>query len=450
MRAIRGRLLVGAGAAALLLGQARSALASEPCPPPVRYTLSNGLDVYLEEDHRQPLLALRVSYGVGEGNDPKGQKGLAHLVEHLTFRGSRHLDEGQYWTTLERAGASGINGTTDVDRTSYFAVLPAQALELGLWLESERMGFTVERFDKRRFLLEQRTVREEERLRVDQHGAAFEILLSALLGPDHPYASPLDRMSTTENMTLSGAQAFFLDYYRPNNARLVVIGDFRTADARRWVDEYFSALKGAKIPILRAPSATAKPAQRLKFVHQTLTREVAMAWRVPRSSLRETARLELLMRAVLGYLNPQLKTDATAVSSISWSCTSAHLASLCSINALLASSGKHRAVAAAVTDAFATLAEHLQQSDLNQVRLHAELNWLESWEDLSSRALTQEAMMELLQHPIARDDYYRELEAVTLEEVRALVPLFADSLTTSVDTVSGRSPIEGLVSSELP
>ncbi len=132
-------------AAAMVTASAAPAQSASVKPPPIKlevekYTLSNGLEVILREDHRLPLVAVNTWYHVGPANETAGRTGFAHLFEHMMFQSSGHVGEDQIWKYLEGAGASFINGTTDFDRTNYLEDLPANQLELALWLESDRMG----------------------------------------------------------------------------------------------------------------------------------------------------------------------------------------------------------------------------------------------------------------------------------------------------------------------
>src|SRR5580704_16640494 len=127
-------------------GLAVAARAAVPAPQIKyeKYTLKNGLEVILSEDHRLPLVAVDVWYHVGPANERPGLTGFAHLFEHMMFQGSKHVKANEHFKYLEAAGASGINGTTNFDRTNYFETLPANQLDLGLWLESDRMGWLLE------------------------------------------------------------------------------------------------------------------------------------------------------------------------------------------------------------------------------------------------------------------------------------------------------------------
>src|SRR5581483_9941865 len=131
------------------------------------YRLPNGLQVLLHVDHRLPLVAFDIWYHVGPANEKAGRTGFAHLFEHMMFEGSKHVGEKAHFRYLEGAGATGVNGTTDFDRTNYFETLPSNQLELGLWLESDRMGFLLETLDRKKLANQRDVVRNERRQSIE-------------------------------------------------------------------------------------------------------------------------------------------------------------------------------------------------------------------------------------------------------------------------------------------
>src|ERR1700757_447652 len=128
-----------------------------------KFTLGNGLDVILSEDHRLPLVAVNLWYHVGPANEEAGRTGFAHLFEHMMFQGSKHVPPDTHFRFLQSAGASDVNGTTDFDRTNYFETLPSNQLELGLWLESDRMGYLLDKLDQANLSNQQNVLRNERR-----------------------------------------------------------------------------------------------------------------------------------------------------------------------------------------------------------------------------------------------------------------------------------------------
>src|SRR5687767_9906546 len=154
-----------------------------------KYTLPNGLDVILSRDQRVPMVAVNLWYHVGPANEGPGRTGFAHLFEHMMFQSSKHVPPDSHFKLLEAAGASDINGTTDYDRTNYFQTIPANQLELALWLESDRMGYLLEKVDQAALSNQQDVVRNERRQSVENqpYGLAEEAIVQTLFPKGHPY-----------------------------------------------------------------------------------------------------------------------------------------------------------------------------------------------------------------------------------------------------------------------
>ena len=177
-----------------------------------KYTLPNGLDVILSEDRRLPMVAVSLWYHVGPANEVRGLTGFAHLFEHMMFQGSGHVADDAQFKLLEQAGASNINGTTDFDRTNYMEDLPANQLELALWLESDRMGFLLDKLDQTNLSNQQDVVRNERRQSVENapYGLGEEELYHQLFPAGHPYyASVIGSHADIQNAKLEDVRNFF-------------------------------------------------------------------------------------------------------------------------------------------------------------------------------------------------------------------------------------------------
>ncbi len=209
----------------------------------VKYTLGNGLDVLLHEDHNTPVVGVNLWYKVGSQDEKPGKTGFAHLFEHLMFQGSQHHDD-EYFGPLEQLGAR-INGSTNTDRTNYFEVVPSNALELALWLESDRMGFLLPALSQGKLDNQRDVVKNERRQRIDNqpYGQSMEAILRALYPVGHPYHhSVIGSMADLSAATLGDVTDFFQTYYAPNNASLSIAGDFEPTEARRLVEKYFGSI----------------------------------------------------------------------------------------------------------------------------------------------------------------------------------------------------------------
>ncbi len=215
-----------------------------------QYTLSNGLKVILAEDHSTPIVTVNVWYNVGSRNERVGRSGFAHLFEHMMFQGSAHVKKGEHFQLIERAGGT-LNGTTDEDRTAYFETLPANRLNLGLWLEADRMrslSVTAENFENQR-----QAVKEERRLRVDNQPYVPALVEGIAMLYDSTdcfaYAhSVIGSMADLDAARVEDVQAFFDLYYAPNNATLTVVGDFDPAEAKQLIEQYFGDIPRGKDP----------------------------------------------------------------------------------------------------------------------------------------------------------------------------------------------------------
>ena len=218
------------------------ALPPATTPPIEHFKLANGLEVVIEENHREPHVAVLVSYDIGTRDEPDGYSSLAHLVEHLTFRRSRHLEDYRSFELLERAGCEGMNGETYDDRTLYYEVVPSKSLPLALWIESERMGFTLETFDEKALEHERDVLRAEIGTRHHGHSRLMAHVATALYGAHHPYARGGDPGRDLDDLALRDTQYFFQRGYRPDNAHLVIVGDVTLADGHALAERYFGDL----------------------------------------------------------------------------------------------------------------------------------------------------------------------------------------------------------------
>ena len=234
---------------------------TSPAPTPVsstipkiqfeKYTLANGLEEILHEDHSTPIVTVNTWYKVGSGDEKPGRTGFAHLFEHIMFMGSKNVPVGMFDTELEAAGADN-NGSTTEDRTNYYEILPSNALPLALWLDADRMGFLLPTMDKAKLDLQREVVKNERRQGVDNvpYGKADEVILAALYPSTHPYSWPvIGSMADLDAASVEDVSEFFRTYYAPNNATLTIAGDFNPAEAKRLVQLYFGEIpRGPVLP----------------------------------------------------------------------------------------------------------------------------------------------------------------------------------------------------------
>jgi zinc protease len=211
--------------------------------PFAKHTLDNGLDVLLHEDHSCPIVAANLWYHVGSKNERPGHTGFAHLFEHLMFEGSQHHDGG-YFQPLQAAGAS-LNASTNADRTNYWEVVPANALELALWMESDRMGYLLPALTQAKFTNQRDVVLNERRQNYENrpYGLASMAMLAALFPPEHPYHwTTIGEVPDLNAVQLDEVQAFFRQYYHPANASLAIAGDIDPDATLALVRAYFGEI----------------------------------------------------------------------------------------------------------------------------------------------------------------------------------------------------------------
>ena len=222
------------------------------------HTLDNGLRVVLDPQPRRPLVAVNLWYHVGSKNERPGRTGFAHLFEHMLFQGSAHVGTNDHFRYLQQVGGV-ANGSTWYDRTNYFETLPAHHLDLGLWLESDRMGFLLPGLTAEKLETQRDVVMNERRQRVDNQPYArpYERLFQLLFPPEHPYHWPvIGWMDDIAAATLDDVRSFFSAWYTPNNAVLTLAGDFEPAAALDRVALYFSELAcGPTATVPRPPFA---------------------------------------------------------------------------------------------------------------------------------------------------------------------------------------------------
>jgi zinc protease len=215
--------------------------------PFVKSTLSNGLDVIVHEDRGCPIVAVSVWYHVGSKNEVPGRTGFAHLFEHLMFEGSEHHDHG-YFQPLQEAGAS-LNGSTNADRTNYWEVVPSNAVDRALWMESDRMGYLLPALTEAKFTNQRDVVLNERRQNYENrpYGFAGMAIVAALFPPEHPYHwLTIGSADDLRAARIDDVRTFFRTYYHPGNASIAIAGDIEPDHAIRLAEHYFGEIPGGK------------------------------------------------------------------------------------------------------------------------------------------------------------------------------------------------------------
>ena len=212
-----------------------------------QYKLDNGLNVVLHEDKSDPIVSVAILYHVGSNRETKGRTGFAHLFEHMMFQESKHVGQDQFFSKIQGAGGT-LNGGTWKDGTVYFEIVPKNALEMALWLESDRMGFLLPTVTQESFENQQEVVQNEKRQSYDNRPYGHtNYVIDKLMYPDnHPYNwQTIGEMEDLKNATLTDVHEFYKRWYGPNNATLVVAGDFEEEQTKKMIEKYFGEIKAA-------------------------------------------------------------------------------------------------------------------------------------------------------------------------------------------------------------
>lgn len=234
-----------------------------------KYKLENGLDVILHVDRSDPIVALAVQYHVGSNREVKGRTGFAHLFEHMMFQRSEHVPEDQFFKLIQDAGGT-LNGGTSNDATTYYEIVPKNALEKILWMESDRMGYMINTVTKKSFAVQQNVVQNEKRQSYDNrpYGFTQEVVAKNLYPEGHPYSwTVIGEMEDLFNAEIDDVKAFHEKYYLPNNATLVLAGDFDIEEAKQLIKKYFGEIPRGNEVVDPVP-VPAKLDQTKKLYHE--------------------------------------------------------------------------------------------------------------------------------------------------------------------------------------
>jgi zinc protease len=281
--------------------------------PPIKYTefrLKNGLRVIFHEDHSTPIVAVNVWYHVGSKNETIGKTGFAHLFEHMMFQGSKNWNT-DYFKPLDAAGAN-VNGSTNTDRTNYYEVVPSNFLELALFLEADRMGGLLEAMTQEKLDNQRDVVKNERRQRYDNqpYGTAGEKIMDIIYPKGHPYNwTTIGSLDDLTAASQDDVKAFFRQYYVPNNASLVVAGDFNPKQARAWVTKYFGAIKkGSEITRPTPTQPVMQGVIRKEFEDAVQSPRVYMVWHTVPQGHKDEAAIDILSSILSGGRGSRLQS----------------------------------------------------------------------------------------------------------------------------------------------
>jgi zinc protease len=277
--------------------------------PYTQFKLPNGLNVILHRDASVPVVSVNIWYHVGSGNERPGRTGFAHLFEHVMFEGSMHVPEGEFDNWLEAAGGNN-NGSTTNDRTNYYEDIPSNALELALFLESDRMGFLLDDKAPDKINGQRDVVKNEKRQSVDNqpYGQAFMELPAMLYPAGHPYSwSTIGSMEDLSAASFEDVARFFRTYYVPGNASLVIAGDIDIANTRTLVEKWFSDVPAGKpVPPINAPTAVLDGVKKKTITDRVQLPRLFLAWHTPALLKPGDAEMDVVSNLLSGGKNSRL------------------------------------------------------------------------------------------------------------------------------------------------
>ena len=418
--------------------------------------LANGFELILVEDHRLPLVAVNLWVHAGPQNEAAGQTGFAHLFEHLLFAGTKHIARGQADKIVDAAGGTDANGSTNYDRTNYFFTLPSNQLELGLWIKSDMLGYMIDEVDSVALANQQDVVRNERRQSRENrpYGIVQEAVAQALFPPGHPYrGNVIGSHADIQSIKLEDVKAFARTYYRPNNATLVLAGDFNPAQAKKLVEKYFGSLKaGSPVPPVVAQQPRISEEIRLNVTDRVELSRLSLAWHTPAVFKAGDADLDIASSILGGgkssRLYKKLVYERQIAQSVQVSQQSAALGSTFEID-VVARPGKSLEEIEALVDAeLAELAAHPPtQAEVDRARVTIQTDTLGQIEKLTSLADTVNRYNQAVGDPgyIGKD--LARYQAVTPASISAVV---AAQLRKQARVVAYATPGPKVLAPEVP
>ncbi|MFQ5798023.1 MAG: M16 family metallopeptidase [Bacteroidota bacterium] len=277
--------------------------------PYTRFVLPNGMNVILHEDHSTPRVSVNLWYHVGSSREKPGRTGFAHLFEHIMFEGSGNVPEGKFDEWLEAAGGDN-NAGTNSDGTIYWEDVPSNALELALFLESDRMGYLLDAMSPSKVDGQRDVVKNERRFRYENrpYGMSSIIIDENLYPPDHPYHWPtIGSMEDLSAASYEDVVDFHKKYYGPNNASMVVAGDIDPVKTKAAVEKWFSDVpRGPYVPPLDPPVAYVSEEKRIVYEDRVQLPRLYMGWLTPPFLTPGDAELDVLSSVLAGGKNSRL------------------------------------------------------------------------------------------------------------------------------------------------
>jgi zinc protease len=392
-----------------------------------KFTLENGLEVIFHKDYSDPVVSVALTFHVGSAREKPGKTGFAHLFEHLLFLESENLGRGGLDAMSSRIGGSGANGSTSRDRTNYFQTVPNDALEKMIWAEADKLGFFLNTVNEAVLEKEKQVVKNEKRQGVDNapYGHAFYVIGKAMYPESHPYNwQVIGSLDDLQAATLDDVYQFYNDWYVPNNATLVIAGDFDSDQARAWIHHYFDEIpRGQNIE--RMPKMPVSLENTIKLYHEdnfARLPELRMVWPGVYNYADDAYPLQILTQLLTsGKTSPFYKVlveEKQLTSNVSMFSSTSELAGEIMM-VIRAFPGKELDdVAAAVEEAFARFeSEGISDRDLQRIKAGIETQFYNGLSSVLGKAFQLAQYNIFAGDPGYINEDIKKTLAVTAEDV---------------------------------
>ncbi|WIH04606.1 insulinase family protein [Xanthomonas translucens pv. graminis] len=447
-------LTLGVGAASAPASAAPPALAAKATVPEIaytRFTLPNGLTVVVHEDHKAPVVAVSIWYHIGSGDEPAGKTGFAHLFEHLMFSGSEN-HKGTYFEPFEKVGATDMNGTTWFDRTNYFETVPTTALDLALWMESDRMGHLLGAIGQKELDTQRGVVQNEKRQGENRpYGRVDENILANIFPANHPYQhDTIGSMADLDAASLDDVKQWFHDNYGAANTTLVLAGDITVAQAKAKAAQYFGDIPAGKPVPRQQPWITPLARQTRGVQHDHVAQpRLYRTWVAPQLGSDDAVQLELATTVLGGgktsRLYQRLVYRDNLVDDVSASIQPFALASQLQISADVKDGVDPAKVEAAIADELQKfLAEGPSADELQRAQIAARASFVRGLEEVGGKAAILAEGQVYRKDPGAYQHDLQRAQAATAASVRKAADTWfgkGDYLLTVLPAGDGFDPV---------
>src|SRR6056297_3645989 len=373
------------GAVLFLAGACSSSSETDFSVDYEKFTLDNGLEVIFHKDDSDPVTAVALTFHVGSARELPGRTGFAHLFEHLLFLESENLGKGGLDQMSSRIGGSGANGSTSRDRTNYFQTVPNDALEKMIWAEADKVGYFINTVTEEVVAKEKQVVKNEKRQGVDNrpYGHTNYVIDKNLYPEGHPYSwQVIGSLEDLQSATLNDVKEFYNRWYVPNNATLVIAGDFDSEQARKWVHKYFDDIpRGQEVEPLEKKPVRLDETKKL-YYEDNFARlpELRLTWSGVHNYHPDSYALQILTQLLSegkkAPLNQVLIEEKQLTSNVSMYSQNSELAGEVSLRIRAYPGVDLDEVSAALDEAFSRFEEEgFSESDLNRIKAGIETNF---------------------------------------------------------------------------